>query len=392
MVVSINPQKAIYPALEQPVSSIELSPGVIAVLTSAAITVIDLVANTIESFSLAGITGVKDFALIDSDRFVISLQNGLVIYSRISGIVTRITTATATVSRVKVRNSYILHQTGNAVSIYDQSLIKKGAQLFGVTEVLDFELDTANYLYVCGFQAQKNAGVPVQIAFLYKMFFTGSSISPNSPVTGQNLGKLWGFNATTLSANMADTRMNRLYIRNGKLYCLGSVYGGNSIFRYNGKDLTTPTQVPGDLYSQTWQTRDETGLYIAVVDLSTFTVLRGIELRTRLDNNDGNNIFPRTIYSDGTDIYVGGTAAFKIAGRSTLTWLSRALPAYKGDASFTVFSDSLASRRAWVTPGDGDPILFTNSTAVVRTTNNSLATSDNSQGAGTLSKAYAILW
>lgn len=391
MAVDNSPLQASYLNTETPIAACTAS-GFTSVYITATKLVTVVAPNTAPVlYDITG-HGAKDIAPLDSDRFVLALANGLMIYSLSTGLVKKIVISSANVSRVKVRNGYILHQRGNNVSFYDQQLTKKASQSFGVTELMDFELDTDNFLYASGFQAQKNfnaGNLPVHIAFLYKMKFTGIAIQaiPNSP-TGENLGKLWGYNAATLSNDMADTRLNRLYIHGDKLYCLGSVYGGNSIFRYNGKDLSTKTQIAGDIYSQTWQTRDETGTYIGIVDLNTFVVLRGQEYRTRKDNNDGNTLFPRTVFADGTDIYISALAGFKIPNRSTQTWLNQPLPAYKGDASFIVVNDALTQRKAWVTPGDGEPLVFNDYSALIKTTNPALATTDNTSS----KPSYLIVW
>jgi hypothetical protein len=243
---------------------------------------------------------------------------------------------------------------------------------------MDFEYKN-KYLYISGYQQQKRLGVPVQIAFLYRMGFDGARIFnlPNLP--GDNQGKLWGYNSANLANDMADTRLNRLHIFGDKLYVLGSVYGGNSIFRWNGKNLITETLITTDKYTNAAQTRDETKVYTGVVDLTTFSVERGQLAFPRLPSSsglgDGNGNFPKTIYANGTNIYVGSSAAYAIPNRDSQLFLGRRIPAYRGDASFLVVPNNLNTRQAWVTPGNGEVLLFTDKFAVLKTGNiNDLAT------------------
>ena len=328
----------------------------------------------------------RDCAAIDGKTYVLAVPTGLV-KIKTDGTTQKIVNSVAkSRTRVKFLNGLIIHQSVNTLSIYDTNLNFKARQDYKVTEVTDFEYKD-NYLYVSGFQQQKRSGIPVQIAFLYRMGFNGISIFnlPNLP--GDNQGKLWGYNAASLADNMADTRLNRLYISGDKLYVLGSVYGGNSIYRWNGKDLLTPTLITTDKYTNAAQTRDETKVYTGVVDLTSFTVERGQLSLTRLPSTaglgDGNSNFPKTIYSDGTDIFVGSNAGYAIPNRDSQTFLGKPIPPYRGDASFLIFPNNFKTRKAWVTPGNGEVLLFNNKFALIKTSNvNDLST--NSGTAQTL--------
>ena len=328
----------------------------------------------------------RDCAAIDGKTYVLAVPTGLV-KIKTDGTTQKIVNSPASSrTRVKFLDGLIIHQSVNTLSIYDTSLNFKAKHSYAVTEVMDFEYKN-KYLYISGFQQQKRSGIPVQIAFLYRMGFNGTSIFnlPNLP--GNNQGKLWGYKADSLVDNMADTRLNRLYISGDKLYVLGSVYGGNSIYRWNGKDLLTQTLITTDKYTNAAQTRDETKVYTGVVDLTSFTVERGQLSLTRLPSTgglgDGNSNFPKTIYSDGTDIFVGSSAGYAIPNRDSQTFLGKLIPPYRGDASFLIFPDNLKTRKAWFTPGNGEVLLFNNKFAVLKTGNvNDLST--NSGTAQTL--------
>ncbi|WP_373526700.1 hypothetical protein [Nostoc sp.] len=320
----------------------------------------------------------RDCAVIDGKTYVLAVPTGLVKLST-DGATQHIVSNTANSrTRVKFLEGLVIQQSANTLSIYDTSLNFKAKNTYGVTEVMDFEYKN-NYLYISGFQQQKRAGIPVQIAFLYRMGFNGTKLFnlPNLP--GDNQGKLWGYGAGSLADNMADTRLNRLHISGDKLYVLGSVYGGNSIYRWNGKDLITQTLITTDKYTNAAQTRDETKVYTGVVNLTNFTVNRGQLSLTRLPTTaglgDGNSNFPKTIYSDGTDIFVGSSAAYALINRDIKTFLGKPIPPYRGDAAFLVVPNHLKTRKAWATPGNGEILLFTDKFAVLRTGNiNDLAT------------------
>ena len=328
----------------------------------------------------------RDIVAIDGKTYVIAVPTGLV-KIKTDGTTQKIVNSAAnSKTRVKFLDGLIIHQSENTLSIYDTSLNFKAKRSYAVTEVMDFEYKN-KYLYISGFQQQKRSGIPVQIAFLYRMGFNGISIFglPNLPgdntsgTLSVNQGKLWGYNPASLVDNMADTRLNRLYISGDKLYVLGSVYGGNSIYRWNGKDLSTQTLLTTDKYTNAAQTRDETKVYTGVVDLTSFTVERGQLSITRLPSTgglgDGNSNFPKTIYSDGTNIFVGSSAAYAIPNRNSQTFLGKPIPPYRGDASFLIFPNNLKTRKAWITPGNGEILLFNNKFAVIKTGNvNDLST------------------
>ncbi|MEH2434802.1 MAG: hypothetical protein V7K25_11225 [Nostoc sp.] len=312
----------------------------------------------------------RDCTAIDGKTYVLAVPTGLVKIKTDGTTQKIVNSPVSSKTRVKFLDGLIIHQSVNTLSIYDTSLNFKAKRSFEVTEVMDFEYKN-KYLYVSGFQQQKRSGIPVQIAFLYRMGFNGISIFGLPNLQGKNQGKLWGYSPASLVDNMADTRLNRLHISGDKLYVLGSVYGGNSIFRWNGKDLLTQTLITTDKYTNAAQTRDETKVYTGVVDLTSFSVERGQLSITRLPSTgglgDGNSNFPKTIYSNGTDIFVGSSAAYAIPNRDSQTFLGKLIPPYRGDASFLVFPNNLNSRKAWITPGNGEVLLFNGKFAIIKT-------------------------
>jgi hypothetical protein len=301
--------------------------------------------------------------------YLINTDTGLIKISSVGAELKKITepNSKGKKSKLKVLDKYFFWLIGTTVWIFDLELNYITNRNFGVTEVTDVEYFNG-YLYVSGFQAQKNKGVPVQVGFVYRLFFDGKTIANIPAKDGRNQGKLWGFKPTDLDNDMADTRVNRLCIDNGNLYLLGSVYGGNSIFRWNGLDLQTSTLVVTDENTNTANTRDETKLYAATLSLDTFTVAKGqvIFPRKSYPQGPGNTIFPKTLYIENEKIFIGSACAAFIPNRDTMTFLNKPIPTYRGDASFEIV-DKNYSDRTWFTPGNGDILLFNSKVAVVKT-------------------------
>jgi hypothetical protein len=171
---------------------------------------------------------------------------------------------------------------------------------------------TGQRVYVLGF-ANRRAGNPVQVPFLYAL--------------DQTLNfqwRTWDFNPALLNTptnnNMADARLYRVVVgADNKVIVLGESAGGNAVFRWNGKDLTTPTLVKYDAYSDTYNSRSNHMLYYAKVDPATGRVLTGQYAVPRLDDNRANTMRAKdgTIAVDvqGT-VYIGGVSAYGIAARN----------------------------------------------------------------------------
>jgi hypothetical protein len=115
--------------------------------------------------------------------------------------------------------------------------------------------------------------------------------------------------------NMADARLNRCTIgKDGKLYVLGQVYGGNHLFRYDPFNimLAGKMAIGGDTYFNLANTGTETHAYWGKHDVATGAILKSQSLTGRLDNTKGNSIIVENGAIDADEdgnVYVTGATA-----------------------------------------------------------------------------------
>jgi hypothetical protein len=134
---------------------------------------------------------------------------------------------------------------------------------------------------------------------------------------------LWYFSFETLNAtnNMADCRVYQLhYALDRKLYLLGESAGSNSVFRYNGFDLSTTSLKSPDAYTTPFNTNGAAHLmYYARVDPPTGSILAGQYRFPRLSagfkaNTMRSSQAALSVNARG-EMYVVGVAACCIPGR-----------------------------------------------------------------------------
>ncbi|NJN30252.1 MAG: calcium-binding protein [Synechococcales cyanobacterium RM1_1_8] len=224
--------------------------------------------------------------------------------------------------------------------------------------VNDLAIDpTSGKLYVTGFDNKYNSldRNPVQVAFL-----TGFDLDLN--VNWQT----WGQDANSLTLpvttpqgdrpqnDMADTRGYRITVgRDGGLYFLGEVAGGNSIFRWNGKDRTTATQVKYDAYNDPYNSASPHQAYYARINAQTGEVMQG-QLAFPRYNGAANafRVDQGTIAADEQgNIYVGGVTFSGVDGRDNNAIAGQSVGSYvfrrEGDLTALVVSSDFQQRRLW---------------------------------------------
>lgn len=144
-------------------------------------------------------------------------------------------------------------------------------------------------LYVVGYANRRNVNnnnYPVQVPFMYA--FDSNQLN--------FLWRTWDYDANLLTPsslegsapqnNMADSRMYRVAVGgDGKIVALGEHAGGNTVFRWNGKDFTTSTRIKYDPNSDTYNSGAQHVLYFAKVDAETGVVARGQNAVPRLDGS-----------------------------------------------------------------------------------------------------------
>ena len=203
---------------------------------------------------------------------------------------------------------------------------------------------TQNRIYVTGFSNRKNAGVPVQVPFLYAL----------NRDTLTERWRTWDFEASTLSKDMADSRMYRVVLGpKGEPIVLGESAGGNSPLRWNGKNLTTDTRVNLDMFSDTYNSKSNHMAYFAKIDPATGTVLAGQYLIPRNDtkNNQANTIRAKDCAIDVDakgNVYISSVSAYQIANRNKNTISGQPIAPYSGDDfTFMMTTPDFKQRLRW---------------------------------------------
>ena len=125
---------------------------------------------------------------------------------------------------------------------------------------------------------------PTTLKVLWSQPLTGLAVGNGMTDGGQTHGldantlkekwRTWDFDPSTLGKDMADSRMYRLTYRltiapTGEPIVLGESAGGNSVFRWNGKNLTTEPRVKTDVYSDTYNSKSNHMLYFAKLNPKT---------------------------------------------------------------------------------------------------------------------------
>ncbi len=219
------------------------------------------------------------------------------------------------------------------------------------TYVNDIAIDPAGQrIYVVGF-SNRNSGKPVQVSFLHAL---------DTKNDLKELWRTWDFEAKLLSDpknnNMADSRLYRVVAANDdQVVVLGESAGGNSIYRWNGKDLVNnSTLVATDMYNTAYNTASNHILYYGKVNASNGNVVAGQLTLTRLTPEKG--LKGNTIRAkDGAlavdakgQIYIGGIAAYAIAERDSNKINGQQISPYTGsDMFFLMVSADLKKRLRW---------------------------------------------
>lgn len=254
------------------------------------------------------------------------------------------------VKRVAIANN------GTVVTLHDKTVSvwsSQGQLIAQQTLTRSYVEDVAidpetGAIYVAGYDNKYNSldNNPVQVAFL-----TGFDGNLNTQWSS------WGYEADTLTDghnDMADTRGYRVTIgRDGQLYYLGEVAGGNSIYRWNGKDRSTETLVKYDAYNDPYNSKSPHQTYYARINPETGEVLQGQLALARLSSGDSNavRVYEGSITADEAgNVYIGGRAFSGVAGRDQQTINGEAVGEYaKADPFALVVSSDFQSRKNWTT-------------------------------------------
>jgi hypothetical protein len=222
----------------------------------------------------------------------------------------------------------------------------KGTQTASTIINQDYVNDIAigNQVYVVGFSNRRN-GKPVQVPFLY-------ALDPSNKL--QEKWHDWDFDPKTLNNDMADGRLYRVVIGgDGKLTVLGESAGGNSLFRWNGKDLKTDRLVKTDAYNTAYNTASNHILYYAKLNSDTGEVTAGQFTLGRIESkgNKGNTVRSQdgTLAVDNSgNVHIGGISAYGIAERDLNQVAGQTVAPYAGsDLYLLTVSADFKQRIRW---------------------------------------------
>jgi hypothetical protein len=232
----------------------------------------------------------------------------------------------------------------STVKLFSAQGAELASQKLTQTYPTDIAIDPfGRRLYVTGFSNRSNTGVPVQVPFL-TAFATGDqpTLTP--------LWKTWDYDAALLRVidpvtkkernnDMADSRLYRLAIGgDGAVTVLGESAGGNSVFRWNGRNLTSSTLVKLDAYSDTYNSKSNHMLYYAKVEAASGAVLAGQYAVPRLGSGAANTFRAKegslAVGPTGT-LYIGGVSAYGTPGRDAnrfmVAGIAQAVAPYYGE-------------------------------------------------------------
>jgi hypothetical protein len=359
-------------------------------------TLFTLDSNNYEAISLTSLASLTApiFDMSNSgDNIFITTKAKLVKYNIIQNTLTTVFTNPTSPKKARVDSDNLSNLTAyladKVIRIFDNTNNNLIAQ---ITIKADYIEDIAiknNRLYVVGYNNQRNTkqNKPVQSAFL-RCFQISNTLT--------QLWQTWGFSGNQLGNDMADTRLYRVVASDSEVVVLGESAGGNTAFRWNGKDLSTPALIKYDLFNDAYDTKSAHFAYYGIIDASTGKVKRGQFSIPRLlpSSTRSNTNTARSLAYDENHVYVGTWAFFQIRDRSLTKFLGVKPPVYKdGDAALLKVPSDLASRDFWFTPGNGQVLIFDQNCAVINvaagTPQNPLL---NGKGRVTGEDAYVIIW
>jgi hypothetical protein len=327
------------------------------------------------------------------ENILIATKTKLLKYNIIQNTLTTVFTNPTSPKKARVDSDNLSNLTAyladKVIRIFDHNNNQLVTQ---ITIKADYIEDIAiknNQLYVVGYNNQRNTKqkLPVQSAFL-KCF----QIS-NTPT---ELWQTWGFSGNQLGNDMADTRMYRVVASDTEVVVLGESAGGNTAYRWNGKDLSTPALVKYDAFNDAFDSKSAHFCYYGIIDAATGTVKRGQFSIPRLYPNSmsSNTNSVRSLAYDDSSVYVGTLAFSQISDRNFTKFLGKKPPVYKnGDAALLKVAHDLAMRDFWFTPGNGQVLFFDGNCAVINvvagTPQNPLL---NGKDRVSGEDAYVIIW
>lgn len=191
----------------------------------------------------------------------------------------------------------------------------------------------------------------------------------------RTIWKTWDFPEDELYHDMADAMPRKVNVgKDGKVYFLGEAAGGNSVYRWNGKETNSKNfrekgtcksdnkLVTFDTYNLPINTSSAHIGYFCTIDPSTGEVERGQYIIPRLSSGKSNSHPMKNGYvtADGDGyVYIAATSAATLAGREIQHVNGQLVGDYVGgDMDVIIISPDYRQRTFWGTfskeKGSGD--------------------------------------
>ncbi|MFW5959827.1 MAG: Ig-like domain-containing protein [Chitinivibrionales bacterium] len=236
---------------------------------------------------------------------------------------------------------------GKSFAVYNAGSDLIGTGSVNRDHVNDISVDgDNNQIIVVSFDQKHTCSNPVQIAAVDAFSYTGTAEWTS-----------YGFDATPEifcdgpSGNqMADSRALLVTVGpDGKIYFAAESAGGNTIFRYNGKDVVTETIQHYDKFTQAYNTVSNHITYVGRMDKDGVVEKGQLFISRQNDPPDaGNTVNPRCLDIDTEgNIYVGGKSAYNIDDSDGLFIEGQEVTTAGG---FVLISDNeFTTRKLWTT-------------------------------------------
>lgn len=234
-------------------------------------------------------------------------------------------------------NVYIHDPAGTQLAVYG------GASQYTNDVCIDEATQTVISIGTKNFYTSSSGGssLPVYVAACQARDFSGVLKYTMYDWVGDNTSPNW---LNRSENNMADVRSSRCMIgKDGKLYILFEVYGGNHHLRYDPFDIMKSVPVVGgDNYFQLSNTGTETHIFLGKYEPANGAYIQGQSMTNRLPNGAGNTI---TGNQAGMDVDELGRVYIATGSASGLPINYEYLAGgYTGGATLVVLSPDFRSR------------------------------------------------
>ncbi len=248
---------------------------------------------------------------------------------------------------VDKRGNYLLLNSNNELFLYDSNNVLRFQQKLSRTSVEDILLDDiSGRVFVVWYDEKIVNNTSLQVAFLQAFDYNGSSKY-----------ELFGFEAQTLTQNMAATRLYKLALwADEKVYILWETNGANTIFRYNWKTISGNQSITSiDLFTQLSQINNADIAYFARINPEDGNIERSSFSLSRLQNGDANSYKVKdgnVIADKSGNIVIAWVNSASFPNRENILVNGQKLDTYNGwDGTLQSLNNNFSARYFWTSFG-----------------------------------------